>query len=446
MRVIPVITALLLGLCRVAAAMEPPPGPVPGGRGPGIDPALAIGNLEFSPALVSRYAGTKGPNLLSFRDKGLPSTGSPKILVLLIDFDDYPARLGDTPEALREKIFGGGGKVPYESLSAYYRRSSYGRLNIGGDVAGWFRAGKRADVPQTREGREAIIKQALLALKKRDFSQYDSDGDGVIDYMAVVWTGPIGEWATFWWAVAPRFSDSGFTAGGLRLGSYAWQGVVSRWDDPAAEFQTNILVHETGHALGLPDYYDYNPDVGPKGGLGHMDIMDANRLDHNCFSKMMLGWVEPRVVTAGGQYLLRPANEAGDCLLLVPSGRKPDPFGEYFLVETRRPAGNDYDQGLTKGGVVVWHVDARLNERGTNFLYNNSNTEHKLLRIMEADGLEELESGASSSFTFLDFYQKGASLGPATVPSSRLYDGTDTGISLVSRGGESEVSFSVSFK
>lgn len=430
--------------------MEPPPVPVSGGRSAAIAPALAIGNLEFSPALVAGYiarnSGAKGPNLLAFRDKGLPSTGNPKILVLLIDFDEYPARPGDTPAAMRERIFGGGGKFPYESLSAYYRRSSYGRLNLDGNVAGWFRAGRRADVPQTREGREALIKRALLNLKKHDFSQYDSDGDGVIDYMSVIWTGPIGDWATFWWAVAPRFYDGGFTVGGLRLGAYAWQGVVSDWADPSAEFQTNILVHETGHALGLPDYYDYNPEVGPKGGLGLMDIMDANRLDHNCFSKMMLGWVEPRVVTAGGQYSLRPANEAGDCLMLVPSGRRPDPFGEYFLVETRRPVGNDGNQGLTRGGVVVWHVDARLNERRTNFLYNNSDTAHKLLKIMEADGLEELESGESSSFSFLDFYQKGSSLGPATTPSSRLYDGADTGITLLSAGGDHESRLIVGLK
>ena len=159
----------------------------------------------------------------------------------------------------------------------------------------------------------------------------------------------------------------------------------------------------------------------------------------------MLGWIEPRVIRTAGEFTLRPSTEAGDCLLLLPRGGS-DPFGEFFLVETRRRTANDTENSLASGGLVVWHVDARLNAAGDNFLYNNQFAEHKLLKILEADGLEELESGKSSSFGYMDFYLKGAALGPDTIPSSRLYDGTDTGLSLLSKGGDYEVRFSVGFK
>ncbi|MDD2804907.1 MAG: M6 family metalloprotease domain-containing protein [Elusimicrobiales bacterium] len=446
MRLFAGILTLLLAFSRAGLAMDPPPDGPASRYSFGIDPALGIGNQSFSPELVSRLGGNRGTNLLGFRDSGLPSTGSPKMLVLLVEFDEYPARPADTPEALREKIFGSGGEFPYESLSAYYRRSSYGRLNLGGNVLGWYKAGRRADVPETREGREALIKKALLSFKGHDFSQYDSDGDGAVDYFAVIWTGPVGDWATFWWAVAPYFSDRDFSAGGKRLYAYSWQGIVSKWDDPASAFKIKTLVHETGHALGLPDYYDYKPEIGPKGGLGYFDMMDSTRYDHNCFSKMMLGWLEPRVITAGGDFRLNPATEAGECLLLMPRGQAKEPLGEYFLVENRRKTGNDTENSMIGGGLVIWHVNAKLNPTGTNFLYNNSTTERKLLKILEADGLEELERGKSSSFGFLDFYLKDRALGPDTVPSSRLYDGTDTGLSLVSKGGDHEVSFTVGLK
>ena len=442
------IFTLALGFPQGLSAMEPPPQGYPGrGRSAGIAPDLGIGNMDFSPDLVAgfvgRFGNERGPNLLNLRDKGLPSTGSPKMLVLLIDFDEYPARLGDTPEAMHERIFGGGGQFPYESLSAYYRRSSYGKLNLDGNVLGWYHAGRRSDVTQTGKGREALIRRALRSYTEHDFSQYDSDGDGQVDYFAVIWTGPVGEWATFWWAVAPKFSDRGFTVGGKRLNAYAWQGVANKWEDPAAEFQANILIHETGHALGLPDYYDYKPEVGPKGGLGYMDMMDASRYDHNCFSKMMLGWIEPRVLTAAGDFSLRSAAESGDCVMIMPHGQGKDPFGEFFLVENRRRTGNDSDTAFPGGGLVIWHVDARLNGSRTNFRNNNSTTGHKLLKILEADGLEELETGARRYFGLADFYLNGSALGPDTTPSSRLYDGSDTGISLLSTGGEGESFFSV---
>ena len=273
----------------------------------------------------------------------------------------------------------------------------------------------------------------------------DNNGDGVVDYFAVIWTGPTGEWATFWWGVAPHFSDKNFTVNGKKLNAYSWQGVVSKWEDPESAFKIRTLVHETGHALGLPDYYDYKPGTGPDGGLGYFDMMDSTYYDHNCFSKLMLGWVEPKIITMGGEYKLRPASDSGECLMLVPPGRDKNPFGEFFLLENRRKAGNDTESGFI-GGLVVWHVDARLNQAGTNFKYDNQLTEHKLLRALESDGLEELEKRLSKSFSYLDFYIKDRALGPDTLPSSRLYDGRDTGISLFSRGGDSEVDFTVRFK
>lgn len=444
------ILLLLLALAPFSGALEPP-GELARYRGPaaGIDPALGIGNTDFSTALVagfgSRSSGEKGANQFAMWGRGMPAVGKPKMLVLLVDFDEYPARPSDTPEAMAAKIFGSDGSFPYESLSAYYRRSSYGKLNIEGNVLGWYRAGRRADVPQTREGREALIKAAIQSYKKHDFSQYDSDGDGTIDSLAVIWTGPVGDWATFWWAVAPRFYDSSFQPGGKSIGFYSWQGILNKWEDPAAVFNPKILIHETGHNLGLPDYYDYKPGVGPDGGLGNFDMMDSTRYDHNCFTKMMLGWVTPKVISAGGDYSLRPSSVAGDCLLVLPPGRISYPFGEFFLLENRRPVGNDAGD-LVGGGLVVWHVDARLNPEKTNFLYNNQTTEHKLLRILESDGEEEIEKGPNRTFSFLDFYLPGRSLGPETLPSSRLYDGSDSGISLVSRGGESDVAFTLSIK
>ena len=47
------------------------------------------------------------------------------------------------------------------------------------------------------------------------------------------------------------------------------------------------------------------------------------------------------------------------------------------------------ETGNHSDGLLIWHVDATPNADGDDFLYNNSVTEHKLLRLMEANGLPE---------------------------------------------------------
>jgi hypothetical protein len=76
-------------------------------------------------------------------------------------------------------------------------------------------------------------------------------------------------------------------------------------------------------------------------------------------------------------------------------------------------------------------VDARLNADGTNFQFDNSYAEHKLLRLMEADGREQLETLGKvkeAYFDPLDFYVQGTELTPNSTPNSRDYAGNDTGI------------------
>ena len=75
----------------------------------------------------------------------------------------------------------------------------------------------------------------------------------------------------------------------------------------------------------------------------------------------------------------------------------------------------------------IWHVDSTLS--GGDFLYDNSYTTHKLLRLMEADGQEHLEAG-NGYWDINDFYVPGKGLGPGTIPDSRNYTGSITNVSV----------------
>lgn len=438
---------LLPALTAVLAGMEPPTrAEIEKYKRDGTwsrrqDFALQIGNHRLSEEMAARLrtrlhrSSLEQQGLSSDRVeallapppawRGMPTRGTVKMLALLLSFSDHPET--NTTASIESKLFGeGSGEPPTESLRSFYRRSSYGQLDIQGNVLGWYNTGRpRPDITdendfQTREG---LIKEALTHFNAtgHDFSQYDNDGDGSIDCLTVIWSGPDNGWGNFWWGYQTDFSDRTFTLDGKRLRTYSWQWESRPLGTP---FTPATVIHETGHALGLPDYYDYDDTVGPNGGVGGLDQMDSYG-DHNCFSKFLLDWITPTVYGSGSRTLtLSDSGTQGSAALFVPRPESPNyPFYEFFMVQNRFRSGNDIQNPAD--GLLVWHVDARLNPRDTDYLYDNSYSDHKLLRLQEADGQEEIENGDGNADAG-DYYTAGRTFTPRTDPGSDLYDGTVT--------------------
>jgi M6 family metalloprotease-like protein len=445
-----ILVALILAMSGGLFALEPPTKRqlaeyrLDGTLARRIADAKALGNDRVNPVLLQELqirldrtrlkalgvsdAGIDGaqPVFPPGNWTGLHSKGNNKVFVLLIDFPDYPA--SQTMGSIDGKIFGdGAGGYPRESLRNYYRRSSYNQLEIQGATLGWYRpAYTRAGVVQNSGGREDLIKEALTSfdLAGHDFSQYDNDNNGVIDYFLVIWTGPPGAWASFWWGYYTGWNSS-FVLDGKQFSSstYSWQ-----WESYPypGTFSPYVTIHETGHALGLPDLYDYDDTVGPRGGVGGLDMMDANRGDHNGFSKMLLDWLTPQVLGSGSQtYALRPTGSYPDAVIFRPGYNIASPFTEFFMAQNRTRENND--SGLPADGLLIWHIDATLGA-WNDFLYDNSYTAHKLVRLMEADGLEEIEQklGAGAG----DYYVPGKAFGTGTVPNTRAYSGSLMNVDL----------------
>jgi M6 family metalloprotease-like protein len=419
-----------------------------------IEDAKMIGNHNLSPKFIYKLyqnqVSTEGgaqPAVMTPPPawRGMPTMGTVKCLILLIDFADTPHIASDTNAAVTTAINGTPATgFPYESLHNFYNRSSYGQLNIQGTVLGWYTtAYNRSAVVQTPAGRETLIKEALDSFNAsgHDFTQYDNDGDGYIDYFAVVWAGGHGAWASFWWGYQTTFSDRSYMLDGKRLGDYSWQW--ESYNYPTGSFTPGVLIHETGHALGLPDLYDYNNTVGPKGGVGGLDQMDANWGDHNCFSKYVLDWLTPTFLTSGTTNVtLNPSSSNKNCIIAMP-GIATNPFQEYFVIQNRDRSGND--TGYPNSGLLIWHVDARLNSYGTNYIYDNSYTDHKLVRLMEADGLEEIEKNIGANAG--DYYVPGKFFTPISMPNSKRYNGTSTNLNVTNiTAGGSQRSADISFK
>lgn len=404
-----------------------------------LERAAAYGNHITRPDLVrrsqetiARLAGRPLPTADELLGEqllnGMPSFGTNKVLILLLDFPDYPHTV--SYETMSNMVLGSGNAshYPIESLKHYYMRSSYSNLVIEGSVLGWYQmAHNRNWYTNTYgDGNYANLKIIQEAVDHYDpvidYSQFDNNGDGRIDYFVVFWTGPTGPWASFWWGYMWSLWSGNLSRDGVRFYSFSWQWQSDR---------PTVVIHETGHALGLPDYYDYDGSVGPDGGVGGLDMMHANTGDHCAFSKFMLGWIEPTfVVTNLNDYPLRASAQYPDAAVIMPEvADDSQAFNEYFMVQNRHRVLNDGNNSMPSDGMLIWHVDATpTTPGGSNFKYNNSYSEHKLLRLMEADGLEEIEKNRSGDAG--DYYNSGDTLSPGTTPNSDAYDGAMTGVTV----------------
>jgi len=426
----------------------------------------------------------------------LPSSGNPKTLTILVDFADHRAAdefPGLTVEAVQRNIYGPA-KVgpdghslsePYEGVTAYYERASEGKLHIQGKVLGWYHFPKNRDAYTPIENDDmsmdekwdlenktllAMYQEALTALAAtEDLTPYDNDSDGFIDSITMLYTGPHpnSNWGTFWWAYHWDFYDpeTGPTFGSknnMRLKGFIFAPIDV---GPPGEFKPAVLLHEVGHALGLPDYYYYAKGNGLTGGVGGLDMMDDEWGNHNAFSRWLLDWIEPEII-GSGEATPHTLNASGSPLhdhkaITIFPGLSPGtaaPAQELYMIENRFPMGNDGGVAHTPGsGLLVWHINATPIKRADgrpsdDFQFNNSDTTPKLIRLVRADTAVDFVSASKSDAcnTWAEastYFNAPSWFGTATVPSSRAYDGSATHVLIdnISPAAET-MSLSVGFE
>lgn len=356
----------------------------------------------------SQLNGNAVPVSITPRNTGFASTGNQKTFTLLLAFSDSLEPEHQSQEVIYNHIYGEGlsERFPRESLTNFYKRSSYDQLTITGEVLPWYTTSyPRDEVTSERD----VIKEALRFHEEQgvDFSQYDNDGDGIIDYFSVVWTGEVGEWASQWWGHQTSMSDPSFVLSGKTLSTYSWQALS--YDNAVDDFNPRTLIHETGHALGLPDYYDYDNEIGPDLEFPIDDMMRNNSGDHNAFSKFLLGWIEPQVVGSGSQKInLQASSNSQDAMIIMPELTLAKGLSEYFVVQHRDQ--QDNDKNMYDTGLLIWHVDASLEYSG--FKFDNSYSEHPLIKLVYDTNYTEISEL---------YFQPDEELTSLTTPSSASY-------------------------
>ena len=333
---------------------------------------------------------------------GIPATGEVKLLVFVIDFSDATLAQSGVTLAMIDKAFNGAtDETVYESLRSYYDKSSFGKLSLSADIY-TYRAPQTTayyedDYIDYYTDSDLIYDMMLYYNNVIDYSDYDANGDGFVDGIYVIYTAPVSYYSgsDLWWAYQDYYIYEGDTFDGVEPLYFCWSGTDFIIEAGPGTVDAHTLIHETGHMLGLDDYYDYDDsDPFNAGGLGGADMMDDCAGDHSSISKLLLGWITPLVVTESMTVDIGPYVQAGETLLIIDEWNDTI-FDEYLLISYYTPTGlNEYDAWklFTIPGILIYHVDARIgngyledSSYWTIFNYNNTDTFHKFVKIIEAD-------------------------------------------------------------
>ncbi len=377
------------------------------------------------------------------------------------------------------------------SVKSYYALQSRGNIVLDGEVFNWVHVdsnasyyqdgcngiGVLAACPARARARMADLLLAALdsvslgAGSDTVWDRFDNDGpdglpnsgddDGVVDVIAFLQPtvdgacGTSGIWSHRFrisgWnggqpyvTRTPRRDASGHPIPGqfLKVESYTIQSAVGGNTGCTGSdlMPIGTVAHETGHAFGLPDYYDTDPASATQG-IGEWGIMGSGNYarpyspaSFDAWSLVWLGWVRVDTLTSGVTRVAPPVQTSGTVYFASTA----NPGIQYFL-ENRQALASDsamMNPNYTRAkspGLLIWQLDIDRLESG--LASNRVNTGPRQgLSLIQADGLNQLRTpGGSNRGDVGDSYPGSTgnhAFGLSTLPQAIDYAGASLDIRI----------------
>lgn len=338
----------------------------------------------------------------------LPHIGSPRIPVLLVEFSDSTFKFTDPKSVFNDYL--NASEVTanmghnYGSVRQYFSDMSFGKFTPQFDVYGPYNLGQ----PLARYGKgnsssehmDYLLADACTAADDDvDFSQYDSNGDGYIDLIYIIYAG-------YSQSISGNSTDcihpkSGTTSvsksfDGKKVARYGvnneLNGTPANQSDGWLINGIGLFCHEFSHCMGLPDMYPTPGSIAEQcinQNMDYWDLLDAGEYTYNgyrpteytAWEREAFDWMTIDTLNSAADITLLPLSEGGKAYRILNDNNSK----EYYILENVQKKG--WNSSVLGHGLLVSHVDYDYYQFLLGGCKVNSTAGHPRMTVMAADGM-----------------------------------------------------------
>ena len=403
-----------------------------------------------------------------------PHTGSPKVLVILAEFADTTFTIQNTKQVFTNYLMNEGHFTEtayrqngnYKGVRGYFKDCSYGKFTPTFDVVGPVKLPK----PQTYYGAgddniTDLMTDACNAVDNEvDFSQYDANGDGMVDLVYIIYAGHSanyrGNTSTDIWPKSGTTIISK-TFDGKSIRRYGVSNELTGRENKKKEKETingiGLFCHEFSHTLGLPDIYALpgTPAADQDNqGMEYWDLMDGGTEVQNgrvpspylAWEREAMGWMTIDKLTSDQQVTdLKSLENGGKAYKIL----NKNVANEFIVLQSIQQGG--WYQGWTKTqipkGLLAYRISYPYDKVNIFDFPNNVKGKPRVI-VVPADGevLSAMNSGGDFNkyITNLtnDLYPLGSK---NSINEFKMYDGSKLKCKIINIT-QNDANKTVSFK
>ena len=334
---------------------------------------------------------------------------APRGVVILVSYKDTPfsSTNADMTEWAMGEDYRYNGATG--SIHQYFYDQSWGQYDMQIDVVGPVTVSKNASYygnnvtdywgnSGDEHADELVVEACRLAdAQGVDFSKYDSNNDGKVDWVVILYAGKGeadgGEASTIWpHQYDLSYTNMDFKLDGKTIDHYCCLNEIE--GRTGARCGIGTFCHEFSHVMGLPDFYSTQQNSTHKT-LGAWDIMDYGPYNNNgntppnysAYERWFMGWIEPTLVSSASTVTLPLLQETGAAAVITKTGKAisnilaPNP-SVFYLFENREKSG--WDKYIPGKGMLITKVSWDRNKWLNNTVNNTASAMG--VDIIEADG------------------------------------------------------------